>query len=70
MEGVFRFKSWFLNAPGFIHRGTYYRTFTAPFDSIKLLFVASSEKVLLSRVKSSKIKLQGWQLPKSASFRK
>ena len=28
MEGVFRFKSWFLNAPGLIHGGAYYRTFT------------------------------------------
>ena len=28
MEGIFRFKSWFLNAPGFIHGGAYYRNFT------------------------------------------
>ena len=28
MEGVFRFKSWFLNAPGLIHGGAYYRNFT------------------------------------------
>ena len=28
MEGVFRFKSWFLNAPGLIHGGVYYRNFT------------------------------------------
>ena len=27
MEGVFRFKSWFLNAPGLIHGGAYYRNF-------------------------------------------
>ena len=27
MEGVFRFKSWFLNAPGLIHGGAY-RNFT------------------------------------------
>ena len=28
MEGVFRFKSWFLNAPGLIHGRAYYRNFT------------------------------------------
>ena len=28
MEGVFRFKSWFLNAPGLIHSRAYYRNFT------------------------------------------
>ena len=28
MEGVFRFKSWFQNAPGLIHGGAYYRNFT------------------------------------------
>ena len=28
MEGVLRFKSWFLNAPGLIHGGAYYRNFT------------------------------------------
>ena len=28
MEGVFRFKSWFLNAPGLIQGGAYYRNFT------------------------------------------
>ena len=28
MEGVFLFKSWFLNAPGLIHGGAYYRNFT------------------------------------------
>ena len=28
MEGVFRFKSWFLNARGLIHGGVYYRNFT------------------------------------------
>ena len=28
MEGVFCFKSWFLNAPGLIHCGAYYRNFT------------------------------------------
>ena len=28
MEGVFRFRSWFLNAPGLIHSGAYYRNFT------------------------------------------
>ena len=28
MEGVFRFKSWFLNAPELIHGGAYYRNFT------------------------------------------
>ena len=28
MEGVFRFKSWLLNAPGLIHGGAYYRNFT------------------------------------------
>ena len=28
MEGVFRFKSWFLNAPGLIYGGAYYRNFT------------------------------------------
>ena len=28
MEGVFRFKSWFLNAPGLIYCGAYYRNFT------------------------------------------
>ena len=27
-EGVCRFKSWFLNAPEFIHGGAYYRNFT------------------------------------------
>ena len=27
MEGVFRFKIWFLNAPGLIHGGAYYRNF-------------------------------------------
>ena len=27
MEVVFRFKSWFLNAPGLIHGGAYYRSF-------------------------------------------
>ena len=27
MEGVFRFKSWFLNAPGLIHSGAYYQNF-------------------------------------------
>ena len=29
MEGVFRFKSWFLNAPALIHGRVYYRNFTA-----------------------------------------
>ena len=28
MEGVFRLKSWFQNAPGLIHGGAYYRNFT------------------------------------------
>ena len=28
IEGVFRFKIWFLNAPGLIHGGAYYRNFT------------------------------------------
>ena len=28
MEGDFRFKNWFLNAPGLIHSGAYYRNFT------------------------------------------
>ena len=28
MEGVFRFKYWFLNAPGLIHGGAYYRNLT------------------------------------------
>ena len=28
MEGVSRFKSWLLNAPGLIHGGAYYRNFT------------------------------------------
>ena len=28
MEGAFRFKSWFLNAPGLIHSEAYYRNFT------------------------------------------
>ena len=28
MEGVFRFNSWFLNTPGLIHGGAYYRNFT------------------------------------------
>ena len=28
MEGVFRFKSWFLTARGLIHGGVYYRNFT------------------------------------------
>ena len=28
MEGGFHFKSWFLNAPGLIHGGAYYRNFT------------------------------------------
>ena len=27
MEGVFRFKSWFLNTPGPIHGGAYYSNF-------------------------------------------
>ena len=27
MEGVFRFKSWFLSASGLIHCGAYYRNF-------------------------------------------
>ena len=27
MERVFRFKSWFLNAPGLIHGGAYYWNF-------------------------------------------
>ena len=27
MEGVFRFKSWFLNAPGLIHGEAYYWNF-------------------------------------------
>ena len=29
MEGVFCFKSWFLNDPGLINGGAYYRNFTA-----------------------------------------
>ena len=28
IEGVFRFKSWFLNAPGLIHGEAYYQNFT------------------------------------------
>ena len=28
MEGVFRFKRWFVNAPGLIHGWAYYRNFT------------------------------------------
>ena len=28
MEGVFRFKSWFLNAPRLIHGGAFFRNFT------------------------------------------
>ena len=28
MEGVFRFKSWFLKAQGLIHGGPYYQNFT------------------------------------------
>ena len=32
MERVFRFKSWFLNAPGLIHGGAYYRNFTVSED--------------------------------------
>ena len=28
MEGVFRFKSWFLNVLGLIHGGVYYQNFT------------------------------------------
>ena len=27
MEGVFHFKSWFLNAPGLIYGGAYYQNF-------------------------------------------
>ena len=27
MEGVFRFKTWFLNAPELIHGGAYYQNF-------------------------------------------
>ena len=30
MEGVFHFKSWFLNAPGLIHSRAYYQNFTVP----------------------------------------
>ena len=29
MDGVFHFKSWFLNALGLLHSGAYYRNFTA-----------------------------------------
>ena len=36
MEGVFRFKSWFLNAPGHIHGGAYYWNFTVSIHYIRL----------------------------------
>ena len=36
MEGVFRFKSWFLNAPGLIHGGAYYRNFTVFQENVDL----------------------------------
>ena len=32
MEGVFSLKSWFLNAPGLMHGGAYYRNFTVVQD--------------------------------------
>ena len=35
MEGVFRSKSWFLNAPGLIHGGAYYRNFTVYSDGME-----------------------------------
>ena len=39
MEGVFHFKSWFLNAPGLIHGGAYYRNFTvSPLRGIDIYF--------------------------------
>ena len=31
MEGVFHFKSWFVNIPGLIHIGAYYQNFTVSF---------------------------------------
>ena len=41
MEGVFRFKSWFLNAPGPVHGGAYYRNFTVYYFPLLLIFTFS-----------------------------
>ena len=40
MEGVFRFKSWFLNAPGLIHGGAY-RNFKVYYFPLLLIFTFS-----------------------------
>ena len=34
MEGVFHFKHWFLDAPGLIHGGAYYRNITVSHNSV------------------------------------
>ena len=40
MEGVFRFKSWFLNAPRLIHGGAYYRNSAVlDYNSLYVLYL-------------------------------
>ena len=43
LEGVSPFKSWFLNAPGLIHGGAYYRNFTPVCQ--KIYFATESSTV-------------------------
>ena len=49
MEGVFHFKSWFLNAPGLIHGGAYYRNFYGTLSVGVIPRLKSSSKLYQSR---------------------
>ena len=42
MEEVFRFKSWFLNAPGLIHGGAYYRNFTVHYIRNTIYYIRNT----------------------------
>ena len=46
MEGVFPFKSWFLNAPGLIHGGAYCRNFTVYISICKLSVIRGTRGVI------------------------
>ena len=47
MEGVFRFKSWLLNAPGLIHGGAYYWNFTVYNIKVKAILQFVDEILVL-----------------------
>ena len=58
MEGVFRFKIWFLNAPVLIHGGAYYRNFKVCHKWVQVADWVRGEKELKRCAREHKGKRQ------------